>query len=104
MTLEPVAAAATEFKTRMLFLVRLGTSRDFGWQDLQERFCGAPEERGSFLRSVNARWVVVRAEDPRSSEQLDADLWNCGVTLRTLEAEYPPAWSERDLALYRISP
>jgi hypothetical protein len=103
-TLEPVAAAATEFKTRMIFLVRLGTSRDFGWQDLKEHFCATAEKRGAFLRSVNARWVVVRTEHPQSSEQLDADLWGCGVTLRTLEAEYPPAWSERDLALYRINP
>jgi hypothetical protein len=104
LTLDHVAAAATELKTRMLFMVRLGTSRDFGWQDLQKHFCGAPEDRGALLRSVNARWVLVRAENPRSDAQLDADLWNCGVTLRTLEAEYPPAWSERDLALYRINP
>lgn len=104
MTLDPVAAVGTELKTRMLFMVRLGTSRDFGWQELKKRFCAAPEERQSLLRSVNARWVLVRAENPRSITQLDADLWNCGVTLRTLEAEYPPAWTERDLALYRISP
>ncbi len=104
MSIGPTAIAATELKTKTLFAIRLGTSLDYGWRDLKERFCAGAEARGSFLRSVNARWVLVRAESPSAEAHLDSNFWNCGVTLRTLEAEYPPAWTERDLALYRINP
>lgn len=101
---DPTGMAATLLTTRLLFLVRLGSGADYNWTDLEQRFCANAESRATLLRTVNARWVLIRDFDPASARQLDVDLWHCGVTLRTLGAEYPPAWRQRDLALYRINP
>jgi hypothetical protein len=89
--------------TRLLFGVRLGTSKDYGWRDLDERLCGSPDERRRLLREANVRWTVLRRKDVRARATFDEFTWPCGLKLRDL-AEYPAVWSEGDLALFRIRP
>jgi hypothetical protein len=90
---------------RFLFGMMLGIGRDYSWADLAHTFCGpSVEARRKLLRKNNVRWVLLRGERVRSREFFNEYNWVCGIKLRELGTEYPPAWSERDLALYRIQP
>lgn len=99
----PTGVVVPHLTTRLLFGVNLGSGAEYGWPDLTERFCASEEARRALLREAGVRWVLVRAR-PGNPNVLKQKLWECDVTLTTLKAEYPPAWSEEDLALYRVNP
>ena len=94
---------APHLTTRTLFAIDLGTSIDYAWTDLNDRLCATPEKRVALLREANVRWVLVRAPNASSRGAFDDYRWDCGLTLATLGATFPAAWSAQDLALYRLS-
>jgi hypothetical protein len=91
-------------ETQIVFGIGLGSGADYSWADLEQRFCLATkEERDRFLRETNVRWVLIRGMS-RTREAFKAFRWPCGLSMKDVGAEYPAAWAERDLALYRINP
>lgn len=100
----PEGIIVPHLTTGILFGVRLGTGKDYGWRDLTQRLCGTSEARRDLLREANVRWVLLRSKTPLARDTYETTRWVCGLRFADLNAEYPAAWSEGDLALFRIRP
>lgn len=86
---------------RTLFGVRLGFSIEYEWPEL-DAFCESPKYRAELVRKVNARWFLARGIGSATRDFFDSYALDCGIPLSSI-AKFPPAFRDRDLALYELA-